>query len=353
MIVAVAMSGGVDSTVAASMLANAGHEVIGITFLTGFSPDSGEHAIQRASSAAASLGIRHHVVDFSEVFRRLVIDQCAATYAIGRTPNPCVICNPVLKFGVLLQKARDLGADRLATGHYARIVTTVDGGPALAKAVDQTKDQSYFLHRVGRDALGQVLFPLGSMHKSDVKIMAAALGLQCADDAESQDICFAPKDRELYQVLRDITGIRGPTGHILSTTGEVLGEHDGIDAFTIGQRRGVGVALGTRAWITRIRPEGDVVLSVEPPDLDGTVVHVTDAVFNQSVFDDYVAAAGDPAHALTAKVRYAQKALPCLLTRSSDTEFTVEFQQNVRAITPGQAAVVYSGDVVLAGGWIA
>lgn len=339
---AIAMSGGVDSSVAASILLDQGHNLFGVTFITGHEADS-ELTVSRASDAATRLGIPHFVFDASDVFERQVIRPCAESYSRGLTPNPCAVCNPVLKFGALFDFCAALGADRLATGHYARVLNAPDGGPALARGLDSRKDQSYFLFRVPRTVLARVEFPLGTMTKQQVRQRAAGLGLPAASSDESQDVCFGNPDEPLHETLRLITGTRGPAGAVVSPDGTVLGQHDGIDAFTIGQRRGLGIATGSRAWVTRIEAAGNVVLSRDPSDLESTGLTARDVVMGAGL---------DGMGPLSCKIRYAQRDVPCAAAVLPDGRLRIDFNDKVKAVTPGQASVVYSGDLVCCGGWI-
>ncbi|HNU68106.1 MAG TPA: tRNA 2-thiouridine(34) synthase MnmA [Myxococcota bacterium] len=339
---AIAMSGGVDSSVAASILQEQGHNLFGVTFITGHEADA-DLTVSRAAAAATTIGIPHFVFDASDIFESQVIQPCADAYSRGLTPNPCAICNPILKFGALLDFCASLGADRLATGHYARILTAPDGGPALARGLDSRKDQSYFLFRVPRDVLSSVVFPLGGLTKAQVRQRAAELGLPAATSDESQDVCFGNSERPLHEVLREITDRRGPPGNVVSPDGTVLGMHDGIDAFTIGQRHGLRIATGTRAWVTRIDPGGDVVLSNNPSDLECTSLLARDVVIGAGL---------DGSGPLACKIRYAHRAVPCTAGILPDGRLRVDFIEKVKAVTPGQASVVYSGDLVCCGGWI-
>lgn len=343
MTVAIAMSGGVDSAVAASILAARYRNIVGVTFLTGFESDP-DATSKNAASAAAAIGIEHHTVDVSAPFRSRVIDLCQAEYAAGRTPNPCAICNPVIKFGVLRDFAFELGAERFATGHYARIVLTPDGAPALARGQDPTRDQSYFLYRLTGEVLETVDFPLGDIHKSEVRKIARELGFASADQKESQDVCFVARDSSLSSALRSITGRTGAPGRILNGDNREIGRHDGIDAFTIGQRRGLGIAVGRRAWVSRIEECGDVFLTTDVAELNSSSATIHDVVVNPRV--------PVTTDNLSCKVRYAHGATPCEISALDDDQMKIHFDKPIKAVTPGQAGVVYSGDLVYAGGWL-
>jgi tRNA-uridine 2-sulfurtransferase len=250
--VMVMMSGGVDSSVAAVLLRDRGHDVTGVTLkLWGGESDSGCCSVadvEDARRVAAQLGVPHYVFNFSDAFETAVVDPYVDAYAAGETPNPCVECNRSMKFGRVLERARQLDYEFVATGHHARIVDTADG-PALARAVDRAKDQSYVLYMLGREELVRTLFPVGELTKADVRERARALGLRTAEKPESMDVCFITRGgREAFLGAR----IPRRAGSIVDEHGAVVGAHDGIDAFTIGQRRGLGVAVGERRYVTDI-----------------------------------------------------------------------------------------------------
>lgn len=347
--VVAAMSGGVDSSVVAALLQEQGHEVIGVHMKL---HDGPAHPSNQAGSdkhccglddaldareVADRLGIPFYVMDLRQAFRKAVMDDFAKTYLAGATPNPCIRCNGVLKFQVLLQRARALGATHLATGHYARIA---DG--RLHMAVDTDKDQSYFLFPIRPDALAATLFPLGDMTKPEVRAHARRLGLVTAEKGESQEVCFIPDD-DHSRFVREHTNTPPQPGEIVDEAGKVLGVHDGFWRFTVGQRRGLGVALGTPAYVLRIDAETNrVVVGGNDRLQHGAVTAVDCNWFRRPA----------PGVPLTARIRHRGRLLPATVTLASDDRATVHFGAPARAATRGQAVVVYDGDEVLGGGWI-
>jgi tRNA-specific 2-thiouridylase len=335
--IAIAMSGGVDSSVAAALLQQAGHDVIGVTMRLVNSPGN-EAAIADAREVAGRLGIPHHVVDLREVFANRVIGPFCAEYSRGRTPNPCVVCNREIKFGVLREKAAALGAEYIATGHYAR----TDRG-VLMKGADTNKDQSYFLCRLSREQLAQAVFPVGSLTKAAVRRMAADLGLPVASRPESQEICFIPGD-DHAAFIRDQAGQAARLGPILDESGNVLGEHRGLAAYTVGQRRGLGIAAAEPLYVTAIRPERNAV-----------VVGSREKTFASGlVAGDCNWISGPPAcpAELKARVRYRHPEAAAVLTPLDRDTFYVKFYQPQMAVTPGQTVAFYDGETVLGGGTI-
>lgn len=368
--VVVAMSGGVDSSVAAALLVKAGHEVVGVTLRLwgGDAPGGtccGAGEADRASRVAASLGIRHYVWDFADAFEERVIGPFCAGYAAGRTPNPCLACNGEVKFGLMLDRARSLGFDVLATGHYAR-VEYVEGAPGhegeaphqppravLLRAKDPLKDQSYAVYTIPRERLGEVMFPLGELTKPDVRARARALGLASAQTPESQDICFV--DRRgvgafvgSYVGARQAGGVSGPVGDvepgpgmIVTTDGRDVGRHDGIHRFTVGQRRGLGVADGRRMYVVDIDPETDTVVVGPREELLVEEVRLGETNWLSETPDG-------PVQAMT---RYrGPLAEATLATQGQDA--VVSFLGPVVRPSPGQAVVFYRGDVVVGGGLV-
>ena len=337
----VAMSGGVDSSVAAALLLEQGHDVTGVTMQLWPSSDEeggccSVSAIRDARRVCDLLGIPHYSLNYREIFEREVVKPYAEEYAAGRTPSPCIVCNDRLKFSDLLAKVAAQGAEFLATGHYARIVD-VDGSPRLARAADAAKDQSYFLYRLTQTQLAHVMFPVGELEKSQVRAMAERFGLSVAQKPESQDACFAaggPTD-----VLSRLAPESLKPGEIVTEDGEVLGRHEGIGRYTIGQRKGLGLAGGP--WfVTAIDPErGRVVVGAEE-SLEVPTLTASAPVWR-----------GEPQMRVTAQVRYRMKPLPATATLTGD-ELRVTFDEPVRAVAPGQAVVCYADDIVVGGGVI-
>ncbi|TNE85511.1 MAG: tRNA 2-thiouridine(34) synthase MnmA [Deltaproteobacteria bacterium] len=344
------MSGGVDSSVAAALLKEQGHEVIGVHMkLHDAGPASaapghccGLDDALDARRVAAELDIPFYVLDLQEAFRKAVMDDLADTYLAGATPNPCIQCNGVLKFRVLMGRALALGATHLATGHYAQIGHT-DAGACLRMAVDPDKDQSYFLFPMRQSALERTLFPLGGMTKAEVRVKAEALGLVTASKPESQEICFIPDDDHARFVKEHRPEADG-SGEIVDALGRVLGHHDGYFRYTIGQRRGLGVALGRPAYVTRIEPETRRVVIGFGEELEHAGL-VADA---GNWFDRPT-----PDQTVHVRLRHRGGLVPCRVRASEPGEpLTVDFLDSARAVAPGQAAVFYEGDRVLGGAWI-
>src|SRR5918912_152084 len=350
--VIVGMSGGVDSSVAAALLKQTGHDVIVVTLnvwpdLPNMPDVQREDAccalgaVEDARRVADRLDIPYYVLNFREVFEDKVIKDFVQTYASGRTPNPCIRCNQFIKFDALLVKARQLGAAYVATGHYARVE---HGSPnRLRKAADAQKDQSYVLYVMSQDRLGGAMMPLGDFTKSSTRQLAAELGLSVANKPESQDICFVPFKRytefiELYapEVLQP--------GPVVDGSGNVLGEHRGVALHTIGQRRGLGIAAGQPLFVTGLEPETNTVVVGGPEALLKSSCHLDEV--------NWIAGPppGEPLRAM-AKARYRSPEVACTVRAEADG-LVVDFDQPQKALTPGQALVLYDGEYVLGGGTI-
>lgn len=339
--IAVAMSGGVDSSVTAAVLKEQGHEVVGITMNLS---ECSAGAVADAGLVADFLGISHYTADFRSLFQREVIDYFFAEYACGRTPNPCVACNPAVKFGGLLQKAEELGCEYLATGHYARIGWNEAAGRyTICKGTDEGKDQAYALYRLRQEQLARVMTPLGGWTKSRTRAEALKRGLPVANKPESQEICFVPDDYRQY-LLQHRPEMRRK-GDIVDIGGRVLGSHQGIAFYTVGQRRGLGIASDKPLYVVGLDPERNQVI----------------AGSNEEVFArglkagklNWVALEGlaSPVEAAV-KIRYGAREAPAVLQPQPDGTVRVEFRTPQRAVTPGQSAVFYRGDMVLGGGII-
>lgn len=346
--VVVAMSGGVDSSVAAGLLVEQGHEVVGVHMkLHDAAPNAvaghccGLDDALDARKVADALGIPFYVMNLRDAFRKAVMDDLADTYLAGRTPNPCIQCNGVLKFRVLLARAVQLGASHLATGHYARVLDG-PGGRQLATAVDPAKDQSYFLFPVTAKALDRTLFPLGEMRKHEVRAHALRLGLVTAEKPESQEICFVPDD-DHARFVREHRPEADGSGEIVDEDGHVLGHHDGYFRYTVGQRRGLGVSLGRPAYVLRVEPDTRrVVVTTGAERLD----HHGLLASRGNWFER-----PEPGRVVQARVRHRGGLVPC--TVGAGDPFEVRFLQPERAVAPGQAVVFYDEERVLGGGWIA
>ncbi len=349
--VVLAMSGGVDSSVAAHLLREQGHEVIGLFMRTGAHAEDAERRARTCCSAtdaidargvADRLDIPFYALDFERDFAR-IMDQFADEYAVGRTPNPCVLCNIWLKFGKLWAYGKQVGADFVATGHYARIATAPDGSPRVARAVDRTKDQSYVLFGLRREILPHVLFPVGGYPKAEIRAIARDLGLPVHDKPDSQEICFVPDDDYLGFVRARRPGL-DTAGDLVDEDGTVLGRHRGIEGFTIGQRRGLGVAVGSPRYVVQIEPASKTVTVGRREALDKAGLEASKVNWQGPVPDG-------PAPCL-AQVRARHQAVAATVEPLPDGRARVIFEAPQPAITPGQVVTLYQGDLVLGGGWI-
>ena len=356
--VLVGMSGGVDSSVAAALLCEAGYDVIGVTLNVWPERDAMQALVERedaccslgavedARRVAAQLGIPYYVLNFKDVFRHHVMANFAAEYARGRTPNPCVRCNQFVKFDALLARAVAVEADYVATGHYAR----VDEDPAtgrwrLLRAVDRQKDQSYVLYVMSQERLSRTLFPLGELTKAEVRAHATRLGLATAAKPESQEICFVPSG-DYRDYLAQAAPETRRSGPIVDLDGRVLGQHDGIAYYTIGQRKGLGLATGQPLYVVDVlAAENRLVVGPREALLaPGCLVEEVNYVALPSVGDPVTAQARIRSHAAEATV---------MLRPAADGRLTAHFAEPQQAVTPGQTIVFYDRDVVLAGGTIA
>lgn len=337
------MSGGVDSSVTAAILKDSGAEVVGV-FMKLAQPDLAEQ-LDRVQRVAGFLEIPMEIMDFSAAFRQEVLQYFAASYFTGRTPNPCIVCNRSLKCGLLLdQVRRELGAQYLATGHYVRTARDASGRSQLLKGRDARKDQSYFLSRLTQAQLQYLLFPLGEMEKTAVVSQAERLGLRGRHGEESQDICFL-KQQSVADFLRAYETGAAPSGPIMTGDGRVVGRHTGIHCFTVGQRRGLGIPDSTPYYVVRLDPQKNAVVVGKEEDLLGSTLEVCDISW----------VAGEPP-VLPAwyevKIRYRHAGARARIEPGSHGALRVVFETPQRAITPGQFAVFYDGEEVVAGGEI-
>ncbi len=356
--VVLAMSGGVDSSVAARLLLDGGHEVVGVFMRHGIetaescrvgeSPARNKQGCCSASDAADArrvadlLGIPFYALNFDEQFDRIV-EYFVDEYLAGRTPNPCVVCNTWLKFGKLFEYADSLGAEHVATGHYARLVDVGQSVPALMRGYDDTKDQAYVLFGIDRSRLSRMLLPVGEHRKGEIRAMAERLGLRVADKRDSQEICFVP-DQDHARFIHQQRPGADTSGEIVTTDGTVVGRHDGIERYTIGQRKGLGVALGDRRFVVRIEPETHRVVIGEHDELARR--ELTAGESNWLI--------EPPTGPLTCqvKIRYRSRPAPATVEPLGEGRFSVRFDEPCHGIAPGQAAVCFDGDRVLGGGWI-
>ena len=336
--VLLALSGGVDSAVTAHILRQQGFSVQGLFIL--FS-SAHEAALEKARQAAKELAIPFHVADAREAFERAVVQPFCQAYCAGRTPSPCVACNPLVKFRTLADTATRLGIPYLASGHYARVVQQ---GSAfhIARAQSAARDQSYMLYALGQDILSRLCLPLGEFEKEDIRAMAASYGLSSAEAPDSQEICFIPDGD--YAAFIAARGLADTPGHFFGPAGEGLGPHRGVSHYTVGQRKGLGIAYGQPVFVRRILPNGDIQLATAGGE-EYTGITVAQPF----------SASGTPFAAgqrFCCKVRSRAAAVPCTVVQAGGPLLTLRFDSPVRAPAPGQAAVFYDGDVVLGGGII-
>lgn len=351
--VVVAMSGGVDSSVAAALLRRQGHDVVGVTMQIW--PDEGPlvrerrggccgmGAVRDARAVAALLDIPHYVLQMREAFERLVIARFAATYAAGRTPNPCIACNEHIKFAALVDKARGLGADALATGHYARLCRGPDGRLRLRRAADRCKDQSYVLYPLPREELGFFRFPLGELEKPRTRALARELGLPVADKPDSQEICFVGEQghADLVTARHPEAGRPGP---IVDLNGTVIGRHRGLAHYTVGQRRGLGLTGREPRYVVAVDAERNTLVVGGAADTSAVACRMAEVRWLLDPPADGTR--------VTAKVRAGPAEHAARVFEDDGGGWRVLFDDPVRAVTPGQACVLYRGDDVLGGGEI-
>ena len=355
--IVVAMSGGVDSSVAAALLAEQGHDVIGLSMQLYPSAGAG-HAtggdqfgrcctlddLNDARRVATAIGIPHYILNFERQFQETVISNFVREYAAGRTPLPCAHCNSELKFSHLLDRARGFGAEHVATGHYARVERSDEGRWLLKRSADGDKDQSYFLFPLTQDQLARAMFPVGSLRKPDVRAQARRLGLNVADKPDSQEICFVPDgDYASFVARKDPAVEKG--GAVVAADGQVLGSHAGVHRFTVGQRKGLGVSTGAPLYVLKIDAPTSTVTVGPRAALDQVALTASDVNW---------IATDAPAGWLpvSAQIRHRHRPAPGRVRAMEGGRAEFVFDQPQPAITPGQAVVFYDGDVVVGGGWI-
>lgn len=354
------MSGGVDSSVAAALLKKKGFDVIGITMdiwptrSRAESRDSGQasnfggccsaKAVEDAKSVCDRLGIPHYTMNFRDSFKEAVIDNFISEYLNARTPNPCIRCNEIIKFRELLKKADELGADYLATGHYA-VITNGKKMNELRKSKDRKKDQSYFLYSMGQEALKRTLFPVGELTKTVTRQIAAKLGLKVADKKDSQEICFI-EDNNYGRFLAENSKEPVKPGPIYDIDGNQVGMHRGIIYYTIGQRKGIGLPFGKPFYVIKIDKENNAVVVGEEKETLGKELLAENVVWTSIE---------PPTKKIKAKakIRYASEEVDTVITPEENNRARVSFKRAVKSITPGQSVVFYKGDIVLGGGIIA
>jgi tRNA-specific 2-thiouridylase len=350
--VVIAMSGGVDSSVSAALLKEQGYDVIGVS-LQLYDPLPRDASCRSktccslddvldAGRVAKKLGIPFEVIDMRAEFKAAVIDNFIAEYAAGRTPNPCIRCNDLIKFDLLLKRATAMGADYLATGHYVRNTSDAAGRYQLRTGLDPVKDQSYFLFSLKAEQLPHILFPVGQLEKKQVRQLAADFGLPVADKHESQEICFIPDND--YAGFLERNGLRQCSGDIVLNDGTPVGRHQGVHRYTIGQRKGLGIAWKRPLHVVALDTEQNRVIVAEAEELacqNLTAINV-----------NWLARPETDSFMATCRIRYRHTPAPCRVTVCGADSFEVRFTESQTAVTPGQAAVLYVGDRVVGGGWI-
>ncbi len=347
----VAMSGGVDSSVAAALLLEQGHDVTGVTMQLWPSSDEeggccSVSAVRDARRVCDLLGIAHYTLNYREVFEREVVEPFAREYEHGRTPNPCVVCNDRVKFADLLAKVSAQGAEFLATGHYARIVRDEQDVPWLARGVDPSKDQSYFLYRLTRAQMAHTLFPVGGLSKPEVRAIAERMGLPTASKAESQDICFATGGDHIPVVRKHAPAALLP-GEIVDLEGAVVGTHEGIARYTVGQRKGIGIGgTGEPLYVIRVDAATNRVIVGPRSALETSAVIARDPIWRGGTPNDSVPGGEER---VEAAVRY-RMAPVAATARVEAGELTVTFDSPLLGVSPGQAVVCYREDIVIGGG---
>ena len=352
--VVVGMSGGVDSSVAAYLLKEQGYDVIGVTMQIWQDEERaveeenggccGLSAVDDARRVAAALDIPYYVMNFKKEFKENVIDYFIDEYLHGRTPNPCIACNRYVKWESLLKRSMDIGADYIATGHYARIEQLPNGRYSLKRSATLAKDQTYALYNLTQEQLARTLMPVGEYSKDEVREMAEKINLRVANKPDSQDICFVP-DGDYAGFIERTLDAELPTGNFVTLDGKVLGKHKGIMHYTVGQRKGLGLALGYPAFVIEIRPEtNEVVIGTNEDSMSN---YVRANKLNLMSIPDLT----EPMRVF-AKIRYNHKGAWCTIEKTGEDEILCTFEEPQRAITPGQAVVFYDGDYVLGGGTI-
>ena len=346
-----AMSGGVDSSVAAAIYKEQGYEVIGVTLRLRAGLSAGNDGCaskedeEHAAEAARLLGIQHLILDYSDDFKNKVLRPSWDEFARGRTPNPCTLCNPRIKFGKLLEYAAQTGAEKVITGHYA-IIREDHGVFKLERGSDPTKDQTYFLYALTQEMLGRIHFPVGEIDKSSVREYARKIGLRNHAKKDSQDACFSIPGETFQESLRKIFNEDAHTGRFITPDGKAHGSHKGIHQYTIGQRKGLGVALGCPAYVSAIdASSGDVSISTDPADLMAGSFDVVSLNWQSGIVPDA------PFRAMI-QVRYRSRPVPGMVTPRAEGGATVLMDAPLRAVTTGQAAVFYDDALLLGGGCI-
>lgn len=352
--VVVGMSGGVDSSVTAYLLKKAGYDVIGVTMqIWQEEPECtleenggccGLSAVEDARRVAASIGIPYYVMNFRKEFKEQVMDYFLEEYLKGRTPNPCIACNRYVKWDALLRRSMEIGADYIATGHYARVVKLPNGRYTLKKSATEAKDQTYALYNLTQAQLSHTLMPVGEYSKEEIRQIAEDIGLAVANKPDSQDICFIP-DNDYTKFIHENTNVEIPEGNFVDLEGNILGTHRGITNYTVGQRKGLNLAMGKPVFVVEIRPETNEVVIGDNQDVFAPRLYA-----NKLNFMGISDLAGDMV--VDAKIRYSHKGAKATIRKIEDDLLECVFEEPQRAITPGQAVVFYKDDYVVGGGSI-